>query len=373
MMLKPFNDSTYTYPSVPDMGYHLILDFAGVETIDLDNYPEMDKFLTGAIIECKATICGKQFKKFEPHGLSILYLLSESHMSIHTWPESKSCAIDFYHCGDTAESRLKKAEEYLCNGFGWKSCTSSILIHRGIKSQHLMNVYDHSATLFKNFNYVHREKSEYQDIRVYDTENMGRIMVLDGMIQITNQLEDNYTIDLTRSVLNHTEAYDHVLLIGAGDMIIPTYLLEKYKNIKKVTVCEIDERVVEVVKKFFTMSSLVKESMEAGRLEVVYMDGAEYVKNSVDKGMKFNAVIIDNTDVYLENAVSKSLFTVEFYKNIFNTLDLGSAFSQQVSDEKCKKEFEKMVLQAGFSDISYIYSNTPEYSTPLPLGVAKRF
>lgn len=236
-----------------------------------------------------------------------------------------------------------------------------------------MNVYDHSATLYKNFNYVHREKSQYQDIRVYDTQDMGRIMVLDGMIQITNQLEDNYTVDLTRSVVDHSTAYDHVLLIGAGDMIIPTYLLEKYSNIKRITVCEIDERVVEVVKKFFTMSSLVRESMETGRLQVIYMDGAEYIKNCVADKTRFDAVIIDNTDVYLENAVSKSLFTVEFYSNILATLKNGCAFSQQVSDENCKKEFEKMVKNAGFSDVSYIYSNTPEYSTPLPLGIAKRF
>lgn len=121
------------------------------------------------------------------------------------------------------------------------------------------------------------------------------------------------------------------------------------------------------------MSSLVKESMEKGRLRVVYMDGAEFVKNCFNNKISFDAVIIDNTDVYLENAVSKSLFTVEFYKNIFSTLKNGAAFSQQVSDENCKKEFEKMVNEAGFSDISYIYSNTPEYSTPLPLGIAKRF
>lgn len=118
------------------------------------------------------------------------------------------------------------------------------MIHRGVKSQYLLNVYDHSATLYKNFNFVHREKSQFQDIRVYDTQDMGRIMVLDGMIQISNQLEDNYTVDLTRSVINHKLDYDHVLLIGAGDMIIPTYLLEKYPNIKKLTVCEIDERVI---------------------------------------------------------------------------------------------------------------------------------
>lgn len=361
------------FPSVPEMGYHLIMDFAGTDKIDLDNYKEVDDFLTYVIVESKGTIEGKQFKKFEPQGLSILYLLSESHFSIHTWPESQSCAIDFYHCGQNAEVRMRRAEELLCDRFGWEHCTSSILIHRGIKTQYLMNAYDHSATLYKNLNFVHREKSQYQDIRVYDTQDMGRIMVLDGMIQITNELEDNYTVDLTKCVVSHTQELNHVLIIGAGDMIIPTYLLEKYPNIKKITVCEIDERVVEVVKKFFTMSSLVRESMESGRLNIIYMDGAEFVKNCVEDKTRFDAVIIDNTDVYLENAVSKSLFTVEFYHNILGTLKNGCGFSQQVSDENCKKEFEKMVRSAGFEDVSFIYSNTPEYSTPLPLGIARRF
>ena len=47
----------------------------------------------------------------------MLYLLSESHFSIHTWPENGACAIDFYHCGETASVRLKKAEELLCDKF----------------------------------------------------------------------------------------------------------------------------------------------------------------------------------------------------------------------------------------------------------------
>lgn len=130
---------------------------------------------------------------------------------------------------------------------------------------------------------------------------------------------------------------------------------------------------MEVVKKFFTMSSLVRESIESGKLQVAYRDGAEFLKECNAKEIKFDAIIIDNTDVYLENAVSKSLFTVEFYSDVLNGLKQGAGFSQQVSDENCKKEFEKMVRLAGFSDISYIYSNTPEYSCPLPLGIARRF
>ena len=47
----------------------------------------MDEILTRIIVDCGATIESKQHKKFEPQGLTMLFLLSESHFSIHTWPE----------------------------------------------------------------------------------------------------------------------------------------------------------------------------------------------------------------------------------------------------------------------------------------------
>jgi S-adenosylmethionine decarboxylase proenzyme len=63
--------------------------------------------------KCQATIINKSLHKFEPQGLSIIYLLAESHLSIHTWPELKSCSIDFYHCGKTSHEKLLYAKELL--------------------------------------------------------------------------------------------------------------------------------------------------------------------------------------------------------------------------------------------------------------------
>lgn len=46
-------------------------------------------------------------------------------------------------------------------------------------------------------------------------------------------------------------------MIGAGDMYIPTYVLDKYPNVKYLTVCEIDDRVTETVRKYFVIKDTV--------------------------------------------------------------------------------------------------------------------
>jgi spermidine synthase len=354
------------------MGFHLILEFANVSALDLNNYEELDAFLSQAIKDCGATVESKQHKNFVPQGVTILYLLSESHFSIHTWPENKSCAIDFYHCGVNAKTNLTKAEIVICDKFGWENCAASMLLERGGVRQALLNHYDHSSTLFKGVQLIHREQTKYQDLRVYDTKEMGRCLSLDGMIQISDTLEDNYTVDLTRLVVEKENSYNHVLIIGAGDMIIPTYILDKYPGVKKVTVVEIDERVVDNTKKYFKFCDKVDKLCSEGRLEIVIEDGAKYLREKIQEKYQYDALIIDNSDVYIFDGPAASLFTPEFYSNIYGVLKPGAAFSQQVSDENVKKKWEDMGRSVGFKDFKYIYSNTPEYSVALPLGIARK-
>ena len=57
--------------------------------------------LTWKIIEkMKLNVVGKGFKKFEPAGATLLHLLAQSHLSVHTFVEEKYCTIDLYCCND---------------------------------------------------------------------------------------------------------------------------------------------------------------------------------------------------------------------------------------------------------------------------------
>ena len=64
-----------------------------------------EKFLLSKIMEAinktKLTLLDISAHKFQPQGVTIVALLSESHISIHTWPENGSAALDVFTCGDT--------------------------------------------------------------------------------------------------------------------------------------------------------------------------------------------------------------------------------------------------------------------------------
>lgn len=98
--------------------------------------------------------------------------------------------------------------------------------------------------------------------------------------------------------------------------------------------CEIDERVVENVRKHFKMSDNINVAIEKGRLNVVYEGGAEYAQYLSNQGIFVDGVIIDCTDVWLEDSVASSLFTVEFYKALHTCMNKGARFSQQLSFEQ---------------------------------------
>jgi len=78
---------------------------------------------------CGATVMSVQSKQFEPQGATVLVLLSESHLSIHTYPERGFAAIDCYTCGETVDPQL--AIDYLVSALKPEKCYAKKLV-RGL-------------------------------------------------------------------------------------------------------------------------------------------------------------------------------------------------------------------------------------------------
>lgn len=84
-------------------GRHVAVDVWGVDFDLLNNSEWLQAQMVEAAEVSGATVMSVQSKQFEPQGATVLVLLSESHLSIHTYPEKGFAAIDCYTCGETVD------------------------------------------------------------------------------------------------------------------------------------------------------------------------------------------------------------------------------------------------------------------------------
>jgi S-adenosylmethionine decarboxylase len=92
-------------------GRHVAVDTWGIDFDTLNNAELLQSHMVEAAEACGATILSVQSRQFEPQGATVLVLLSESHLSIHTYPEKGFAAIDCYTCGESVDPQL--AIDYL--------------------------------------------------------------------------------------------------------------------------------------------------------------------------------------------------------------------------------------------------------------------
>lgn len=110
-------------------GRHVAVDTWGVEFEKLNSAEWLQSQMVEAAEACGASVLSVQSKQFEPQGATVLVLLSESHLSIHTYPEKGFAAIDCYTCGETVDPQL--AIDYLVSVLKPKTTHAKKLI-RGV-------------------------------------------------------------------------------------------------------------------------------------------------------------------------------------------------------------------------------------------------
>jgi S-adenosylmethionine decarboxylase proenzyme len=111
------------------LGRHLLLEFSECDpTLINDREYLRDSMLEAARIS-NATIVTDVFHHFNPHGLSGVIVIAESHIAVHTWPEHGCASVDIFSCGDRMKPEL--IESYLREKFKAKE-SSSRELERGI-------------------------------------------------------------------------------------------------------------------------------------------------------------------------------------------------------------------------------------------------
>ena len=103
------------------VGIHCFLELSDCPGELLNDAGFIEEALREATREAGATLLREVSFAFEPHGITAVGILAESHISIHTWPEFSYVAADIFTCGQTAKP--EKACEYLVRVFRPRSHT----------------------------------------------------------------------------------------------------------------------------------------------------------------------------------------------------------------------------------------------------------
>jgi spermidine synthase len=152
-----------------------------------------------------------------------------------------------------------------------------------------------------------RVQSAFQDIVVFESFSHGRVMMLDGVVQITEADEFVYQEMIAHVPLLAHGAAACVLIIGAGDGGVLRRVL-MHRNVQRAVMVEIDGEVIRLAKEL--LPGIAGDAWNDPRAEVIVGDGIDYVMHAPDGA--FDAIIVDSTDPI---SVGEVLFTDAFYHN----------------------------------------------------------
>ncbi len=93
------------------LGRQVVVDYYNCNADFLNDVAYIKRAMHQAAVACGATIVDEVFHLFNPHGVSGVVVIAESHLAIHTWPEYGYAAVDLFTCGQ--EINLEIAFEHL--------------------------------------------------------------------------------------------------------------------------------------------------------------------------------------------------------------------------------------------------------------------
>jgi len=182
---------------------------------------------------------------------------------------------------------------------------------------------------------LYQGKSPYQEIQVIESPEFGRMLVLDGVVQLDEKYEFLYHEYLAHVPLHAHPNPESVLIIGGGDGGTLREVL-KHDAVKRAVLVDIDEEVIEVSKKFLPTLSV---GFSDPRAIVVNEDGYKYIQ---DYEKEFDVIIVDSTDPV---GFAQVLTTEDFFRSVYRALKEEGIFVAQTESIHYHLEMVRTVQQ----------------------------
>ena len=120
-----------THQLQQQLGEHILVEIKSAPAEGLNHLESLKQAIIGVLKQANLTVVAIQGHQFAPQGVSVVAVLSESHLSIHTWPELGYAALDVYTCGLDVVGRAEAAATGIVAHLQAKEYHMSI-VRRGI-------------------------------------------------------------------------------------------------------------------------------------------------------------------------------------------------------------------------------------------------
>ncbi len=199
---------------------------------------------------------------------------------------------------------------------------------------------------------LHEERSAFQTIEVYETRGHGRLLLLDGMVMLTELDEFVY-----HELISHVPLCAHadprqVLVVGGGDGGTVREVL-RHPGVERVVLCEIDERVTRVCQRWLPS---VAGALGDPRVELVFADALAYVREHAGT---FDAVLVDSSEPI---GPAAGLFAGAFFADVRRALRPGGVVAAQTESPFYAAD---TVLRV-FAELRRVFTRVHAYYAAIP-------
>lgn len=170
--------------------------------------------------------------------------------------------------------------------------------------------------------HLYSEKSEYQQIDIFDTPEFGRVLALDGSVVLTERDEFIYDEMITHIPMAVHPNVSDILVIGAGDGGVVRELT-RYEGIRRIDLVEMDPMVLEACRSYLPENA---SRLDDERVHIFFDNALRFMRR---KKSEYDLIIVDSTDPF---GPSEGYFTREFYGSCYQALrEDGIMVNQQGS------------------------------------------
>ncbi len=180
--------------------------------------------------------------------------------------------------------------------------------------------------------HLYSQKSDYQQIDIFDTPEFGKVLALDGNVMITERDEFIYDEMITHVPMSVHPNVQDVLVIGAGDGGVVKELT-RYDSVKRIDLVEMDPQVVEACQKYLPENAC---RLDDERVHIFFDNALRFIRRSKDA---YDLIIVDSNDPF---GPSEGYFTREFYGICYNALREDGIMVNQQGSPFYKHDAEAM-------------------------------